>query len=251
LDGFNVRRVVDRSHARVPEHAHDWPVISVFVMGGYLNETEIGTKFIAGPSVVFYNPGAAHRNTIAADGFEQIEIEFDATWLGRSFLPTMPVQHWIGAHATHLFRACGPRGSDMRLRTALRRFLRTASAGREPVAWIDGIAQRLRVDPSLRVKDLACAISRHPSWVGSAYRHATGEGVSATAARFRVERAGRLLRESELPCARIALEAGFYDQSHMNRTFQRVLGRSPTEVRADRLRFRTPLGTEHTAIVGP
>ena len=55
------RRVIDRSHTRVPEHAHDWPVVSVFVMGSYLNETDIGQRFIAGPSVVFYRAGAAHR----------------------------------------------------------------------------------------------------------------------------------------------------------------------------------------------
>jgi hypothetical protein len=35
--------------------------VSVFVMGSYLNETDIGQRFIAGPSVVFYRAGAAHR----------------------------------------------------------------------------------------------------------------------------------------------------------------------------------------------
>lgn len=211
----------------MPEHAHDWPVVSVFVMGAYLNETEMGSRFIASPSVVFYRAGAAHRNTIAADGFEQIEIEFDPAWLGHAFLPDAPVKHWIGAEP--LLRATD-------LRSALRRFLTTPA--REPVAWVDTLSQRLKSDTSLKVKDLARAISRHPSWIGSAYRRATGEGLTGTAARFRVERAARLLRESELPCARIATEAGFCDQSHMNRTFRRVLGRLPTEVRADRLRLR-------------
>jgi AraC family transcriptional regulator len=229
LDGFKQRRVIDRSHAPVPEHAHDWPLVSIFVIGAYLNETEIGSKFIAGPSVVFYRAGAAHRNTIAADGFEQIEIEFDPSWLGRSFLPDVPVKHWIGVDTAALLRS-----TDRR--EALRRLLATTS--REPVGWVNAITQRLRMDPTLRVKDLSLGVSRHPSWVGSAYRRAMGEGPLQTAARFRVERAARLLRESELPCSRVALEAGFCDQSHMNRTFQRVLGRSPMHVREDRLRFR-------------
>jgi AraC-like DNA-binding protein len=46
------------------------------------------------------------------------------------------------------------------------------------------------------------------------------------------------LRETSQPYASIALESGFCDQSHMNRTFRRVLGRSPAAVRDDRWGFR-------------
>jgi hypothetical protein len=38
----------------VPEHAHDWPVLSLFVIGGYSNRTEIGETFIAAPSAILY-----------------------------------------------------------------------------------------------------------------------------------------------------------------------------------------------------
>ena len=244
FSGASVTRVIDRSHACVPEHAHDWPVLSLFVMGSYLNETEIGQKFIAGPSAVFYRAGAAHRNTIAAVGFEQIEIEFDPCWLGRWLLPGQPVALWIGGRAGRearfLAHACEGETSESRLRAALRRFLEGASEQPrlEPASWIGAITRRLSEDTTLRISDLAREASRHPSWVGSAYRHATGEGLQETAARFRVERATRLLRETEQPYASIAFEAGFCDQSHMNRTFRRMLGRSPAAVRADRWGFR-------------
>jgi AraC family transcriptional regulator len=59
-----------------------------------------------------------------------------------------------------------------------------------------------------------------------------------TAARFRVERAARALRETNHPCAYIAHEAGFCDQSHMNRSFRRLLGRAPSELSDDRTAFR-------------
>jgi AraC-like DNA-binding protein len=242
--GAFVSRVIDRSHTRVPEHAHDWPVVSIYVIGSYLNETEIGEQFIAAPSVVLYRSGAAHRNTVATDGFEQIEIEFDPAWLGRSFLPATPVKRWLGGDSSTgrraLLDACGPNGSEVRLRAALRRFL--GSVHPEPAAkppdWVGTVVHRLRTDTTLRVQDLARGVDRHPSWIGSAYRRSTGEGLQETAARFRVERAANLLRETELPCARVASEAGFCDQSHMNRTVRRLLGRSPTEVRKDRLIFR-------------
>jgi hypothetical protein len=54
FSGASVKRVIDRSQAQVPEHAHDWPVLSLFVIGSYLNETELGERFISSPSAVYY-----------------------------------------------------------------------------------------------------------------------------------------------------------------------------------------------------
>lgn len=244
FSGASVRRVIDRSGTQVPEHAHDWPVLSLFVMGSYLNETEIGGKFICSPSAVFYRAGAAHRNTVAAVGFEQIEIEFDPAWLGTDFLPSMPVARWIGgesgAQARRLVHICEADSPESHLRAALRGYLQCANVQPQLVsaAWVDRLRRRLQEDTSLKVADLARELGRHPSWTGSVYRHATGEGLQQTAARLRVERATRLLRETDQPYASIALDTGFCDQSHMNRTFRRVLGRSPTAVRQDRLVFR-------------
>jgi AraC family transcriptional regulator len=243
FSGASVRRVIDRSRACVPEHAHDWPVLSLFVLGSYWNETEVGKKFISGPSAVLYRGGAAHRNTTAAVGFEQIEVEFDPAWLGLP-LPDLPVTQWVGDRAgrdaRYLAHACAAGASENRLRAALQRFLERAGRQpvREPAGWIGTITRRLAEDTTLKIRDLARQASRHPSWVGSAYKHATGEGLQEAAARFRVERATHLLRETVQPYASIALEAGFCDQSHMNRTFRRLLGRSPGAVREDRWSFR-------------
>jgi transcriptional regulator GlxA family with amidase domain len=48
-----------------------------------------------------------------------------------------------------------------------------------------------------------------------------------------VERAALMLRGSDAPLAQVALECGFCDQSHMNRVFGAVLGRTPLEVRRE------------------
>lgn len=244
LNGAFVRRVIDRSHARVPEHAHDWPVLSIFVLGCYSNQTELGEKVIAGPSAILYRAGATHRNIVGRAGFEQIEIEFDPCWLGESLIPDVPVSLWLGGptggEARTLARLCVRDEAEEHLRPALRRFLQKAhsEAGRDLPGWVGKLTQRLSEDPNRRIKDLADEMRRHPSWLGSAYRRATGEGLMETAARFRLEHAARLLRETDQPVASIALDAGFCDQSHMNRTFRRLLGRLPSQIRNDRSRFR-------------
>ena len=244
FSGATIRRTIDRSHAQVPEHAHGWPMLSLFVIGAYENRTEIGDKFLAAPSAVLYLAGVAHRNTVGAEGFEQIEIEFDPDWLGRTLLPSAPVSHWtsgrIAAETRSLVAMCGTEIADEQLRLRLRQFVEGAAreVRYDPPRWVGFVAQRLRTEPRLSVTELAAEIGRHPSWLGSTYHRVYGERLQETVARIRVERAARLLRETDRPFVQVALEAGFCDQSHMNRIFRRLLGRSPSAVRQDRKHLR-------------
>ncbi|MHB8812769.1 MAG: helix-turn-helix transcriptional regulator, partial [Steroidobacteraceae bacterium] len=102
----------------------------------------------------------------------------------------------------------------------------------------DQVIRRLRQNPALRVTDLAREVNLHPSWLGAAYREAVGEGILETAMRLRVEIAGRLLRETDLTYCDTAHDAGFCDQSHMLKSFRRVLGRLPSAVRDEKWGFR-------------
>jgi AraC family transcriptional regulator len=242
--GAVVSRTIDRSHSRVPEHAHDWPMLSLFVLGAYSNRTEVGERHVCGPSAVLYCAGIGHANSVSTDGFEQIEIEFDPAWLRFSGLPDMPVAHMtggcIGAATRAMVRTCGEAMDEERFATALRWFLTIAvkhSRGSRPV-WVDQVTRRLRQNLALRVNDLAREVDRHPSWLGTAYRRAVGEGILETAVRLRVEHAVRLLRETDLTYCEIANDAGFCDQSHMNRSFRRVLDRLPSTVRDEKSGFR-------------
>lgn len=246
--GARVRRVLDPSWAVVAEHAHDWPMISLYVIGGYRNVTNCGDREITGPSMVFYRPGAPHRNVAGEAGFEQIEIEFDHAWLGSAALPPEEVLVRVGGSCGTLARSLAVRCyaglSEDELRSSLQQLLSLARlpAARPVRPWIERVTRRLRADPGRRIADLAREVGRSPAWIGPAYRGLSGEGLQEAAARFRVERAARLLRESDAPLSAIAVEASFSDQSHMNRTFRRVLGRLPTAVRRDRQFFRAASG---------
>jgi AraC family transcriptional regulator len=244
FSGARARRVIDPSRAVIAEHAHDWPMISLYVMGGYRNVTERGDQDIAGPSMLFYGRGVIHRNVAGEMGFEQIEIEFDADWLGSAALPSDALLARLGGNAGALARTialqCDVGLTEIELKASLRRLL--CVARREPASqistWVHDVTARLRADPSRRIGDLAREVGRSPAWIGPAYRRSSGEGLQEAAARFRIERAARLLRETDEQLPSVALEAGFCDQSHMNRTFRRVLGRSPTAVRRERMAFR-------------
>jgi AraC-like DNA-binding protein len=80
------------------------------------------------------------------------------------------------------------------LRAELRRFLERRARERKhaPAPWAHKVAQRLHENSTIRATDLAREANLHPSWLGTAYRRATGEGLLATVARIRVERGARL-----------------------------------------------------------
>lgn len=244
FNGASISRVIDRANAHVPEHAHDWPVVSLFVIGAYTNHTDLGELSISSPSAIFYRAGAAHRNEVSSAGFEQIEIEFDPQWLGCGSMAAAPVQRWVGgrmgALARSLAQLCNRDPSEEQLRAGLRHLIAGGAAAdrRAPPAWVGWVDGRLQTDPAVSVTGLATEIGRHPSWLGTAYALAKGEGIRDAAARLKVERAARSLRETDLSLAWVASDAGFCDQSHMNRTFRRVLGRTPAAVRSDRVALR-------------
>jgi AraC family transcriptional regulator len=50
----------------------------------------------------------------------------------------------------------------------------------------------------------------------------------------RVERARRLVQQSDLPLKAIAVETGFSDQAHMTRTMRARLGATPGKLRSRR-----------------
>lgn len=66
------------------------------------------------------------------------------------------------------------------------------------------------------------------------FRQTTGESPHQFVLRQRIERAQHLLKERDVSLARVALESGFANQSHLTQAFKRHLGLTPRAFRQDR-----------------
>jgi AraC-like DNA-binding protein len=239
--GARAMRLIELPNSSVAEHAHDWPILSLYSIGSCTRFFEGQAAFISGPCAVLHPRGEFHSNRVGAAGFEQIDIEFDPAWLRLPNSSALQrVRHWrgggIGRAARRLTElwASGA-ATEASLRRATTAFIEMASATqtvREP-AWLPSVLARIDREPAPTATALAQGLGLHPGWVAQAYRHATGEGIQETVMRRRVERAALLLRSSAEPAAGIAAEAGFCDQSHMIRCFRQVLRRTPGKVRAE------------------
>lgn len=239
--GAKAVRVIEHPETSVNEHAHDWPVLSLYVMGACMRLFDGTAVPVAGPCAVLHPAGAYHSSTVGVLGLEQIDIEFDPTWLCLDELDILQrAQHWrggrIGQAATRLAKLWSWHGAaEVGQQAATREFILRASAVEAPPEpnWLRTVAERMDSDSPPTTLELAQDVSLHPAWLTQAYRLATGEGLQQALMRKRIERAAILLRTRDDPAAGIALEAGFCDQSHMIRCFRHLLGRTPSEVRAE------------------
>lgn len=83
----------------------------------------------------------------------------------------------------------------------------------------------------LRVRQLAKEVGVHPAHLSRAFRLHFGCSPVAYLRRLRVEEARRLLLATSKPGAMIAIQCGFSDQSHLNRSFLRQMGVTPAAYR--------------------
>jgi AraC family transcriptional regulator len=116
-----------------------------------------------------------------------------------------------------------------RLRTA-----ETAAGGRRHPRWL-AEARSLVHDQyreQLRVADVAKAVGVHPVHLARAFRRQYGIPIGTYARGLRVDWAAGRLRNCDDSIAQIALDAGFFDQSHFTRTFKRQFGATPLAYRS-------------------
>jgi AraC-like DNA-binding protein len=100
-------------------------------------------------------------------------------------------------------------------------------------SWVDTVRDvlhaRFTTPPSLA--ELQSIVNRDPAHIARAWRQHYGCTMSRYLLRLRIDAARTLLVRTETPLASVAVEAGFADQSHMTRAFQRNLGLTPRQVR--------------------
>lgn len=84
---------------------------------------------------------------------------------------------------------------------------------------------------NLSLKALADAVQLSPHHFSRMFKRVTGLAPHQYVLSQRVQLARRLLVETTLPLAEVADHAGFYDQSHFNYHFKRLVGVTPRAMR--------------------
>jgi AraC family transcriptional regulator len=97
---------------------------------------------------------------------------------------------------------------------------------------IEGAIEENLGEP-LTVSMLSSVAGLSRSHFSHAFRASVGRTPHAHIVRLRIERAMRLMTDTDLPMSGIALATGFSDQAHFSNKFRRVTGVSPRQWRKD------------------
>ncbi|HET8840756.1 MAG TPA: AraC family transcriptional regulator [Ktedonobacteraceae bacterium] len=124
--------------------------------------------------------------------------------------------------------------AQMLIAHLLRRYTTTAVSIPEPGRRLSSQQMQRLTDfilahlhQNLSLEMLAQQVGFSPYHFARLFRHTTGESPHQFVLRQRLEAARRLLKETNLPLAQIALETGFPHQSHFTQAFKRYLGTTP------------------------
>jgi AraC family transcriptional regulator len=204
------------------------------------------TATLARGSFMTIPAGASHASTFAVDGFDVLVLRPVDTHgerlfgglLGRRAEVTAAAATTLGWRLAAELR-CRDVARELALEGLALELLAQASRA---VACGDG-----RVRPWVKtarelveaaaprtvpLQELGHALARHPAQVARAFRRAYGLSVAEYTRALRLEWATAAVASSDDPLSRIALDAGFADQSHFTRSFRRHHGMTPARYRA-------------------
>ena len=238
-------------HQQVRRHEHRWPSWTLVLAGGF--EERFARDTVLGLSnTVLTKPATAdHSNTYGPVGATCLLIETRDDAIGARF--GAPRVHDSGsvprlARRIHAELSRGDslgrfhlEGLLIELGAATLRFEQRVPVPR--LAWLNAVRDQLeaefRAPPSLG--ELAQAHGVHPVYLCQAFRAAFGTSVGQFVRTVRFEWARDALRvgSSSVSIADVALSAGFSDQAHLTREFNKRAGISPNRYR----RTLRPWGT--------
>jgi len=246
-DAVVVNRLVHNRARSLPSHAHQAGFVSLMLEGEY-RETAGFARFGYQPfSCVYHPPGMDHRDEVGQSGVTLLTLEFkpelfDAMDFAavnlrpiidlsgkRPAWQLMDLYRRISSHTANDLdiesRAVALSFSIVRSSPHVPRDLRSLQRAREFI--------HAHFADNLTLAQVARSAGVHPVYLGQIFRQEFHETVGEYLNRIRVRAASEFLANSDLPLSTIALELGFYDQSHFSRVFRQITGTTPGSFRGE------------------
>ena len=258
-DAVVVNRLV-HTHARVlPSHAHRAGFVSLMLEGEY-RETAGLTQFSYQPfSCTYHPPGMDHRDEVGPAGVTMLTLEFKPELFDamdcaavnlrpiidvsgrRPAWELMDLYHRISSSRANDLdiesRAVDLAFSIVRFSARTPRDLRSLRRAREYV--------HAHFAENLTLAQVARAAGVHPVYLGQIFRQEFAETLGEYLNRIRVRAAAGMLANSELPLSALAVDLGFYDQSHFTRVFRQFTGATPGTFRAEYAQSKRAVAVQH------
>ena len=247
LDDLFLARVRYPKRGHLPLHVHTRPYFCLIRGGTYTEGYDRKTRRCGPGMLVFHPAGEAHTESFDASHVDSFNVEIGPEWTLRmnefGILLDQPVEFQGGEVVTlarRMLAELNANDSESGLSIeALTWEILAAFGGAQtqvennPPQWLKNAREALdsRLNESLSLKRVAREVGVHPVYFAAAFRQFQGCSPGQYLRRRRFERARRLISDPEGSLAQVATDAGFSDQSHLNRVFRRFTGMTPGQYR--------------------
>jgi AraC family transcriptional regulator len=228
----------------VAAHEHEHAYLCFVLEGAFCERYQREERWGTPGSLLFYAERSSHAGRFAPEPSRTFHVELPADrWRpareeAGSPRPRCTTRGWSLACQLYLgFRSADPE-EQLELEAL------TADLAAEtldwPVfpdsrpGWLRRVREMLqeRFAEPLTLAAIADEVDLHLCHVAREFRRRYGMSIGAYLRRVRTAQAARWLAQSGDAIADIALRAGFSDQSHLGRVFQRSVGTTPARYRA-------------------
>jgi AraC family transcriptional regulator len=251
VDGLLVTWVRFPPLAKLPLHTHERATVAVILNGSFDGLMRHASHPCPASTMLTEPPGEPHGNLFERAGADVLTVQPDP---GRLDL-TEPFAGILGEvnHTRDLGVASVARraaselglpdnvapfaveGLVLEMLALAARLRNTDAIGaeRRPPRWLGQARAMLhdRYRDQLRIAEVADAVGVHPVHLARVFRLKYGTPVGAYLRGLRLTWAAGRLTDTEDAIAQIALEAGFFDQSHFTRMFRQHFGLTPQAYR--------------------
>jgi AraC-like DNA-binding protein len=206
--------------ASVDRHIHDKPYASIVLSGGYEEAGDHGRFRVSAGDVIFHERFEAHLDRISAGGAEVLNLNLRADC---TVLPGL-------AKVTDIDELVRIAEKDQN--EALNFLMADARhCNAESFDWEDELCHALLEDGSLQLTEWAERHGLAPWTVSRGFRQVFAVTPECFRARSRAQRAWKRICDTGDSLTKIALEAGFTDQSHMTNSVKQLTGITPAKWR--------------------
>ncbi len=242
LPGFMLSRTDHGQHMKVPKHEHEYPYISLLLHGLYHEKSIISEHDIKTGSSILRPKGFEHKNEIGSRNSFCFNIEIEKAFSNDHSYPKMTDFIQFERNNLEVFKIYFGFQNDFsnelltmtveeNLRLLFQRYHKERILGR--ALWVNEITKELRLSPEKKysIDEVSDSLCLHPNYFVRKFKSKTGHTFSEFLLRQRISKGLDMMLNTTTSLTEIAVESGFYDQSHFIRHFKRFFGVSPSQYR--------------------
>lgn len=234
-ESFNISITKHPAQSKISTHAHSKPYLCLLASGIYQEESNTSTLITTG-DILYRTANYEHANCFLNQDSVCLNIEIDneVDFVNHNDfkLPLTESKNNNSLESYKVLYAVKHGLSNDLLNIYCYETMLAHSdslMNKGDLNWIKQVKEYINDNPltTISLQEMSQLFGLHPNYIVRKFKDVTGMKLSDYLTKIRLEHSIVNLIKSEMSLTKIALNSGFYDQSHFNRNFKKYLETTP------------------------